>query len=212
MKYITIIGNVGAGKSTLINLINKKLKLPVLLADELFQTTDPFQKNFLKDMERWALANELWLTKERALLLKKYAKNCKEKVVIIDSGLLMSWVYTRSHVLGGVLTKNEWNLYKDIFDIVSKDFIDNMGIIYLDYSCSTLLKRIKKRGRDYEINGYSKKYVLHIQKGLDQLVSKIKKDNKNILHIDEKNIPDFENEKRDQEKLIKMIKMFFVKK
>jgi len=209
MKYITVIGNIGSGKSTLVHLLRKKLHLDVLLADDLFQTKDPFRDKYLKDTKRWALANELWLTKERVQLVNK-KRNKKGKNLLIDSGLIMSWVYTRSHNLKKTITDSEWELYVDLYNRLTKDLMTKTTIIYLDCSVKILLERIHNRGRDYELKYYNAQYLRHIQAGLNEFMRGRKK--KDTLSISEIEGGDFENNRDCQDVVIKLVTEFINKK
>lgn len=198
---LTIIGNIAAGKSTLMPILTKKFDAEFVDADNLFQTSDPFATPYLADMKRWAFANELWLTYERVKLLKT-AKENQQGLLIIDSGLLMSWVYTYSHLLVGNITEDEWNLYKSMYDVLTQDLFSNTHVIRLRYSMDTLMERLKKRGRDYELAFYTREYLAQIELGLSALIEKLEKHHVNIITIDEESIQDFEKNKDEAAALV----------
>lgn len=204
-KVITIIGNVACGKTTAIPVLAKAINADVLDADNLFQTTNPFKDLFLSDLSRWALANESWLVVERVKLFNKFLSKSKKNIHMIDSGLLMSWVYAKSHVLTGKMTQAEWDLFEEIFNKEISQLPKNDLVIYFHFSYETLMKRIGQRGRDYELRQYSE-YVKELQLGLDALTKKLQKDKVKILTITEKEAPDFKNSKDQQEKVIRLLK------
>jgi len=196
-KMLTGIGNVGAGKSSALEIVSKCLEAKSIDADNLFQTSDPFAKEFLKDTSRWALANELWLTNQRANLLRDELTKSKNQWLVVDSGLLMSWVYTYSHLLVGKMSLEEWELYEELFDKLSQG-LESEVVLWLDYSLPTLLKRINKRGRDYEMEFYTKEYVEQLQLGIDALVERLVKTNVKLLGISEDEVADFVVNPRDK--------------
>lgn len=196
MKLITIVGNVGAGKSTATPIIAKKIGARILNADNLFQTTNPFRDRFLKQTKQWALTNELWMMIGRVKLFNKHVVCHKNKLTVIDSGLLMSWVYTYGHFISKTISKEEWGLYEDLFNMCTKDIFCNSYVVFLDYSYKTLLKRIQKRGRDYELKFYTKQYLQQIEKGLKALKRKLTKLGSKCIVLKEKNIGDFEKDAR----------------
>ena len=204
-RIVTVVGNVGAGKSSAIGVIADVLHGKTILADDLFQTTDPFRECFLNDEPRWALANELWLTKERMKILKQAMMTNTGKWLVVDSGLLMSWVYTHSHYLVGKITKEEWELYSDIFDSMAQQAFINSAVIYLDYSIETLLYRIKLRGRDYELKFYTEAYLRQLQAGLKALIYQLEKKQVKVIKITEAIVSDFVNNNKDRIKLTKLI-------
>lgn len=184
-QMITVIGNIGSGKTTLTPLIAKKLKAKTVMADNLFQTIDPFRELYLNDLKRWALANELWLTLERVILVKKYLREHKGKKLVVDSGLLMSWAYTHGHYLAGIITQDEWNLYRRLFDRIAIGLFTSSIVVALDCSVKTLMKRIKKRGRKFELEYYNPVYLSRIDKGLEKLKEKLKRKGIKVVSIPE---------------------------
>jgi len=204
-KIITIVGNIGSGKSTLLPVVTKALKAKMLDADSLFQTTDPFRELYLRDLKRWAFANELWLTTQRASMLEKHVRKYQGKLTVIDSGLLMSWVYTYSHFVTKNITKAEWDLYQQLFKGLTKNSLEGSLVIFLDCSIKTLLQRIKKRGRGYELKFYTASYLRQIQKGLRALKQQFKKWNIRAVVVSEKAAGNFDQDKKDRQKIIKII-------
>lgn len=184
-RMITVIGNIGSGKTTLTPLIAKKLKAKTVMADNLFQTIDPFRQLYLEDTKRWALANELWLTLERVILVKKYLKKYQGEKLVVDSGLLMSWAYTHGHYLAGIITKEEWQLYRRLFDRVAIGLFSSSVVVALDCSMATLMKRIKKRGRQFELEYYNPIYLSRIDNGLVKLKEKLKRKGIKVVTIGE---------------------------
>lgn len=187
-KMITIIGNIGSGKTTLTPLIAKILKAREVMADNLFQTIDPFRELYLNDLKRWALANELWLTLERVILVKKYLKKYEGKKLVVDSGLLMSWAYTYGHFLAGTMTPEEWQLYRRLFDKIAINLFASSLVIDLRCSVPTLMKRIKKRGRGFELKYYNVTYLQQIDNGLEKLKEKLQRKKIKVISLTEEDV------------------------
>ncbi len=203
-KIITIIGNIGSGKSTALPLIAKHLDAQTIQADDLFQTSDPFAQPYLQDMGRWAFANELWLTVNRVKLITAELAKSKKKLSIIDSGLLMSWVYTHSHFVAGRISQAEWDFYRELYEDYSSELLANSAVIFLDYSIPTLLKRITKRGREFELEFYTKQYLEELQEGLESVKAILKKKKITVVTIAEKEVPDFEENDKDVATLLQL--------
>lgn len=184
-KVVTIIGNIGSGKTTVTPVIARAIKAKRVDADDLFQTIDPFREMYLKDIKRWALANELWLTLERVILIKKYFKERQNKRLVIDSGLLMSWAYTYGHFLAGTMTPEEWRLYRRLFDKIAINLFTSSLVVYLECPVPTLMKRIKKRGRKFELEYYNPAYLKQIDKGLEKLKEKLKRKKIKVISLTE---------------------------
>lgn len=203
---VTIVGNIGSGKSTAMPVVTKALEALPLYADDLFQTTDPFAQKYLEDTPRWAFANELWLTYERSQLIHRHMETHPERLHVVDSGLLMSWVYTRSHLIVENITIDEWELYEKLYTNLANGLLLNSCVIRLNYSVETLMSRIKKRGRDFELEFYTSEYLSQIEEGLAALQKKLQQANVKVIEITEKEIADFEHNPEDATKLVELIK------
>lgn len=203
---ITIVGNIGSGKSTALPIIGKAIKSDLLDADNLFQTSDPFAQRYLENQPRWAMVNELWLTLERVKLVEAKLKVLKHTHLLIDSGLLMSWVYTYGHYITGTISEDEWELYQHLYDRLSSQWLEGACVIHLDYTVPTLLQRIGKRGRDFELAFYNSEYLEKIDHGLSALTKKLAKQKTKIITISETEIADFENNAQDKKKLLQLVK------
>lgn len=204
-RIITIVGNIGSGKSTLLPIVAKALKAKMLDADSLFQTIDPFREQYLRDLKRWAFANELWLTTQRAHMLTKHVQKNPKKLTIVDSGLLMSWVYTYSHFITKKITIAEWDLYQQLFKELTTNSLEGSLVIFLDCSTKALLQRIKKRGRDYELKFYTPAYLNQIQKGLVALKKQFAKWHIQSVTISESEAGNFDQNAEDRKRMIEII-------
>lgn len=202
-KFITIIGNIASGKSTLTRLLTKKLKARQIPADSLFRI-NPFFPLALNDRPRWSLASDLWFFYERLKLERKIPKQLKTNHVIVDSGLPMSFVYARSRLINDYLTQNEWELYKSIHDelLPTAKFPDT--IIYLKTPVEMILKRIRRRRRQFELKHYTAKYLQGLEESLEIVVKKLIKHRVRIINIDTTKI-DFIHNQIDLNNLIKQL-------
>lgn len=200
-KTLVIVGNVASGKSTATKIITNKLNAQKIDADDLFQTLDPFSKLYLENMSRWALTNELWLTVERVKLIQESMKKTDKDLVVIDSGLLMSWVYTYGHYLNGVISADEWNLFENIYTKLCGEVINKMLVVRLRYDVPVLMQRLQARGRLYELEFYTPEYLEQIEKGLVALEKKLHTEGVPLLMIEQGEVADFENSRTDRERL-----------
>jgi deoxyadenosine/deoxycytidine kinase len=208
-QFLTIIGNIGSGKSEAAKLLSTSLNLPAIDADSLFQTIDPFAKNYLKDIDRWAFTNELWLTFNRAKLIEEQAD--PNQLTVVDSGLLMSWMYGRAHRLAGHYTEKEWRFFRQLYNHFAQDFMSKTLVLRLKYTQKTLFERIKKRGRDFELEYYTPEYIGGLEQGLNELARKLKRNKTPLLTIREQEVPDFVDSKNDATLLVKKTKAFLEK-
>ncbi|MBP7768439.1 deoxynucleoside kinase [Candidatus Woesebacteria bacterium] len=207
-KTIVIIGNIASGKSTATDIIAKQFATDRIDADDLFQTSNPFRDVYLENMSRWAFTNELWLTVERVKLIKEHLNTSKSAVTIIDSGLLMSWVYTYGHYLNGVITPDEWQLYEQIYTQIAGPVLSKIQVIRLQYDMPTLMHRLKKRGRAYELEFYTEEYLSQIEKGIEALERRIVKEGVPLLTITEAVSSNFEHNDSDRKSFLDQVQLF----
>lgn len=184
---ITLIGNIASGKSSLHDPLAARLGAIPIYADDLFQTSNPFAGDYLDDLQRWAFTNELWMTSARTKLLGKEVKKSKQKY-LIDSGLAMSWAYTYSHFLVGHIDEREWKLYDELFHTLQPKPIAKGTIVRLRYSLPTLMSRLAKRGRDFELESYTPQYLSQIEQGISAYCDRHADQ---VIVIDEQEFPEF---------------------
>ncbi len=184
---ITIIGNTGSGKSTIAAALSQKLGAVLVPADELFKT-NPFFQLAVKNRKRWSFASDTWFLLEREKLLQSVTALTAQKLVIIDSGLAMSWVYAYSRITNKYYTTSEWQLYQQLFNKVSAKLSLDSQYIYLRADIDQLLQNIKTRGREFEIDNYSAEYLQDLNQSLETFVAAQPK--QHILVIDVNNQPE----------------------
>lgn len=183
-KLITVIGNVGAGKSTLVQLLTSLLPAHEVPADSFFEQ-NPFFHLAVQDQRRWALASDLWFLKKRCDLSHDLDSLLKKSDVIIDSGLIMNTVYAHSRLGSGTYTQPEWDLYQEIESELLLPLRTSDIVIYLQAQPDFLLKRIKQRGRDFEVKSYKKAYLDELNNSLSVITTKLSENpHVKILTID----------------------------
>ncbi len=185
MKYnfITIEGNIGAGKTTLATLLSEHFKAKLILEEF---ADNPFLPKFYADPEQFAFPLELFFMAERYKQLKEMlqTKDMFQEVVISD------YLFTKSLLFAKVnLADEEFRLYQKLFDIINPQIIQPDLLIYLHSPVSKLKENIKKRNRSYE-QDIPGDYLFSLQETYTQY---IKQHNIKTLMVDTTNA-DFLNE------------------
>lgn len=201
---VTIVGNVCTGKTTSLPLVAKALHADTIKADEIFQTS-LFRDEFLQDVSRWAFIHEIWLAKKRADFIAKEIEKSKNQTIVIDSGLIMSYVYAKSHFLVGKMTLKEWSFFEELF-LELHHVSPQTTLLYLSAPIDTLIGRMKKRGRDYEIKKYKKEYLEELEIGLRDLVASSRHIFKNLIAFDTNQIGNITTHEKDKRKFIDLVK------
>lgn len=186
-KLIVVIGNIATGKTTLTDLLARQLPARKVKADDLY-TINPFFPLAVKDRAKWSLASDLWFLYERMKLVRPIRRYLQETHVVVDSGLLMSCVYAHSRLESGYFTNDEWEMYQTMYDELTKGLAKPNLVVHLQASIETLRKRIKKRGRKFEIKHHTRDYLTSLSNSLRVMERKFEKQGMRTIPIDvEKN-------------------------
>lgn len=202
-KFIAIIGCPGSGKSTLTNLLEKELPAQRMPAD-LFQS-NPFFELTIKNRERWSLTSDFWFLLKRFELNERVSDMLLKGNIVVDSGIPMSLVYAHSRLESGYFTEPEWDLYSSFHKALSAHEDRPHLIIYLTASVPFLLKRIKYRGRDFEIANYTSEYLESLNASLDRVTTFYKDKGTRVISVNAEEY-DFLQNMADLDKLVDIIK------
>ncbi len=141
-----ICGNIGAGKSSLTALMEEHLGFR-----GVYEAVDesPFLQDFYSDMKRWAFHSQLFFLIKRFDFLKRV--NTEGAVILQDRTIYEDVeIFARNLHLMGYIDSRDWKLYLDTYKTLSDHLNRPTGLIYVKCSVPVLLKRIKKRGREFE--------------------------------------------------------------
>ena len=190
MKYsfITIEGNIGAGKTTLSYLLAKHYNARLIL--EQF-ADNPFLPKFYENPNQYAFPLELFFMAERFKQLKELIqqKDLFQTVTISD------YLFTKCLLFAKVnLPDDEFRLYQRLFDIIHQQLLQPDILIYLHAPVTKLQQNIKKRGRTYE-QAIPDDYLFSIQ---ETYTHYIKQHNLRTLFVDASNADFLNSEKHMQ--------------
>ena len=147
-KHIAIAGNIGAGKTTLTELLSKHYKwIPQ------FEDVDhnPYLYDFYEDMPRWSFNLQIYFLNSRLSQLVDIQKG--SETVIQDRT-----IYEDAHIFApnlhemGLMSKRDFDNYFQFFQTLKQMVKPPDLLIYLKASVPTLVGQIQKRGREYEEN------------------------------------------------------------
>ncbi|MFN2117397.1 MAG: deoxynucleoside kinase [Candidatus Promineifilaceae bacterium] len=144
--FITIAGNIGVGKSTLVRLLAERNGWePVYEA----VTENPYLADFYKDMRRWAFQSQVFFLSRR--LQQHYYLLQQPQSIIQDRSVYEdAEIFARNLFEQGDMSERDWTCYQDLYQTLSLLLRPPDLVIYLSASVSTLRRRISSRGRAYE--------------------------------------------------------------
>ncbi|MGN6492347.1 MAG: deoxynucleoside kinase [Agriterribacter sp.] len=175
--FITIEGNIGAGKTTLAHLLSKHYNARIIL--EQF-ADNPFLPKFYENPKQNAFPLELFFMAERYKQLKEliHTKDLFQSITVSD------YLFTKCLLFAKVnLPEEEFLLYQRLFDIIHQQLIQPDILIYLHKPVSSLQANIRKRGRVYE-QSIPDEYLFNIQQ---TYTNYIKQHNVKTLYVDAAN-------------------------
>ena len=158
MQYLVIEGNIGAGKTTLATLLAQELNAKLVL--ERF-ADNPFLPKFYSNPDRFSFTLELSFLADRYKQLNEDLRSVSlfQPLIIADYFFMKSLIFAHNTLSG-----DEYNLYRQIFEIIYSSIPKPDLYVYLHLPTQKLLENIHKRGRDYE-QTITFEYLEEIQKG-----------------------------------------------
>lgn len=187
-QFITIEGNIGAGKTTLAHLLSKHFNARLILEEF---ADNPFLPKFYENPGQFAFPLELFFMAERYKQLKELLqqKDMFQTVTISD------YLFTKCLLFAKVnLPDDEFRLYQRLFEIIHQQLVQPDILIYLHAPVSKLQDNIRKRNRVYEQN-IPNEYLFNIQ---EKYTHYIKEHRVKTLFVDASNANFLDNEKQLQ--------------
>jgi len=148
---ITIEGNIGAGKSTLINMLKERFSDKMAFVEEqveVWQHMGILEK-FYKNPIKYAFQFQAIVLETMMKALEDEIKNGDKEIIICDRCPITAIKVFSSNLLDdNILTQRQF----DTLQKMLKGFNYPMAHVYLRTSPKTCLKRMKMRNRDEETN------------------------------------------------------------
>lgn len=200
LEFITIEGNIGAGKTSLATKISEEFNAKLIL--ERF-AENPFLPSFYQDQARYAFPLEMSFLADR---YQQFSDDTNQfdlfkSFMISDYDIFKSLIFAKV-----TLQKQEYELYRKIFNFMYKEVRKPKIYVYLYQTTERLLEQIKKRGREYE-QGIEGDYLENINRGYMDFLKTYPKENQLIIDVSEL---DFVNQKKDYDHLLETIENFAI--
>ena len=205
---ITIGAMIGAGKTSLAELVANHFNSEVF-----YESVDdnPILPVFYTASEeeiqtkRYPFLLQLWFLNTRF-------KSIKEALIkdnnVLDRSIYEDWYFAKVNKDLGRISDLEFSLYEDLLNNMLEELEELPKkspdlMIYLSGSFETILDRIKKRGREYELDEALVSYYYTLWEGYDNWVKQhYKASEVLIINIDE---IDYVNNEEHKQKVLSMI-------
>jgi deoxyadenosine/deoxycytidine kinase len=146
LKHIAICGNIGCGKTSLVEKLSKHYSWT-----PLYESVDknPYLRDFYHDMTRWAFHLQIYFLNSRFRQVNEIRTN--KKTTIQDRTIYEdAYIFAANLHASGHINERDYQSYLDIFDSMINFVPAPDLLIYLRSDIPKLVRQIQKRGRDFE--------------------------------------------------------------
>jgi len=145
-KFVAVAGNIGVGKTTLVEKICSDLGWTPFFEPEV---ENPYLADFYQDMQAWAFHSQIFFLTRRLRAHKKLLSHdgfvVQDRTVYEDAEIFAHNLYQQ-----GQITDRDYHTYQDLYQVLVEFLPPPDLVVYIRASVPTLVERIHKRGRDYE--------------------------------------------------------------
>jgi deoxyadenosine/deoxycytidine kinase len=144
--YVAVAGNIGVGKSTLVELLAERMDWTPFFEP---QSQNPYLADFYRDMQEWSFQSQIFFLSRR-LRAHRDISNHPGPAVQDRSVYEDAEIFARNLFLERKLSDRDYQTYRDLYEVLTRFLPPPDLVVYLRASVSTLVERISMRGRDYE--------------------------------------------------------------
>jgi deoxyadenosine/deoxycytidine kinase len=195
--HIAVAGNIGAGKTTLTQMLAKHYNWETHFEDvEL----NPYLNDFYEDMQRWSFNLQIYYLNSRFTQIQEIKETNKN--VIQDRTIYEdAFIFAPNLHSMGLMTTRDFENYFSLFNLIESFVSAPDLLIYLRASVPTLVNHIQQRGRDYE-ESIRLDYLKRLNERYEAWISTYDKGKLIIIDIDNNN---FTTNQEDLGKIINLI-------
>lgn len=145
-KYVVVAGNIGVGKSTLVELLSKQMGWHPFYEPV---AENPYLADFYRDMPAWSFHSQIFFLTHRLRLqydlLRFPGSVVQDRSIYEDAE-----VFANNLFLQGYINERDYRTYHALYRSLIEFLPAPNLVIYLRSSVSTLVERIALRDRDFE--------------------------------------------------------------
>ena len=149
--HIAIEGPIGVGKTTLAELLARKLDARLILENP---ESNPFLPDFYKNRKRFAFQTQIFFLMSRYAQQQHFAHDD-----LFSQCTLSDYIFAKDNLFARLnLSGDELILYEKVLSNLEKNVAIPDMVIYLTATVDTLIRRIRRRQRSFE-KGFDKSYL-----------------------------------------------------
>ena len=145
-KFITVAGNIGVGKSTLVEMLCARLGWEPFFEGVV---DNPYLADFYADMRAWSFHSQIFFLGRRLKDLRRLMDF--PRTVVQDRSVYEdAEIFAKNLYRQGFIGERDWASYHELYRALAELLPPPDLIVYLQATVPTLLRRIALRGREYE--------------------------------------------------------------
>jgi deoxyadenosine/deoxycytidine kinase len=203
--HIAIIGNIGAGKTTLTQMLGEHYGWEVM-----YEAVEgnPYLVDFYEDMERWAFNLQIFFLNNRFAQVQTIRSTTYSTIIQDRTIYEDAFVFARNLYDSKIMTERDYRSYLLLFESIMKTVSQPDLLIYLKADIPKLVSQIKKRGREFE-SDISEDYLRNLNHYYEDFSENY--DHGKLITIDV-NTMDFASNPEDFETIVKQLnkELFYV--
>ncbi|HOX44818.1 MAG TPA: deoxynucleoside kinase [Myxococcota bacterium] len=145
-RYIAVAGNIGAGKTSLVEFLVKRYKLKPFFEPN---DTNPYLADFYQDMGRWAFHSQIYFMTHKFRLhreLERFPGTVIQDRTIYED----AEIFARNLFNGRFISRRDYKTYRELYETIQRDLTPPDVMIFLRCSVRSVRQRIRQRGRAME--------------------------------------------------------------
>lgn len=147
-RYIAVAGNMGAGKSSLVEFLCRHFGLKPFFEPN---AANPYLEDFYKDMKGWAFHSQMYFLSQKFKIHQELAKSkepvVQDRTVFEDAEIFATNLYRQK-----LISERDFKVYKNFYRTIVRAIRPPDILIYLKCSVPTVKKRVARRARGMEKN------------------------------------------------------------
>jgi deoxyadenosine/deoxycytidine kinase len=145
-KFIAIAGNIGAGKSSLLEFLTSTYHIePFYEPNE----ANPYLQDFYRDMSRWAFQSQLFFLSSKFRIHQLADRTAgvviQDRTIFEDAEIFATALHQMRKI-----DRRDWETYCAFYQTILQAIKPPDLMVYLRCSMRTLRQRIRLRGRPME--------------------------------------------------------------
>jgi len=196
-RHIAIAGNIGAGKTTLTNLLAKHYDWEVHLED---MDDNPYISDFYEDMQRWSFNLQVYFLNTRWHRIQEIRNGKKtviqDRTIYEDANIFAPNLHSM-----GLMSTRDFENYSRLYENIKEQIQAPDLLIYLRAGIPKLVDQIQMRGRDYE-DAIRLDYLKRLNERYEAWISDYKLGPLLIFNVDDMN---FQDNPEDLAKIINQV-------